>query len=55
MERWVFAVVLATTGMFAASPLAADDYPSRPIRFLHAKAETARWNRVIDTAGIARQ
>lgn len=38
MERWVLAFVLATAGMFAASPLAADDYPSRPVRFLQGFA-----------------
>ena len=38
MERWVLAFVLATAGMLAASPLAADDYPSRPIRFLQGFA-----------------
>ena len=38
MERLVFALVLAAAGLLAASPSAADDYPSRPIRFLQGFA-----------------
>ena len=34
MERLVLAFVLTAAGLLAASPLAAQDYPSRPIRFL---------------------
>jgi tripartite-type tricarboxylate transporter receptor subunit TctC len=38
MERLAFALVLTAAGMLAAAPLAADDYPSRPIRFLQGFA-----------------
>jgi Tripartite tricarboxylate transporter family receptor len=38
MERLAFALVLTAASMLAAAPLAADDYPSRPIRFLQGFA-----------------
>jgi tripartite-type tricarboxylate transporter receptor subunit TctC len=38
MERLVFAVVLTAASLLAAWPLAADDYPTRPIRFLQGFA-----------------
>jgi tripartite-type tricarboxylate transporter receptor subunit TctC len=38
MERLVLAFVLTAAGLLAASPLAAQDYPSRPIRFLQGFA-----------------
>src|SRR5262245_10471206 len=38
MERLIFAVVLTAAGLLAAAPLAAQDYPTRPIRFLQGFA-----------------
>jgi tripartite-type tricarboxylate transporter receptor subunit TctC len=38
MERLVFAAFIAAAGLLAASPLAAQDYPTRPIRFLQGFA-----------------
>ena len=38
MERLAFALVLTAAGLLAAPPLAADDYPTRPIRFLQGFA-----------------
>ena len=38
MERLAFALVLTAAGLFAAPPLAAEDYPTRPIRFLQGFA-----------------
>jgi len=38
MGRLVFALVLTALSLLAASPLAADDYPTRPIRFLQGFA-----------------
>ena len=63
MERWVFAFVPATAGMLAAPHvdkrlrgLGAFPVSSTPEAAANrTKAEIARWNRVIDTAGIARQ
>lgn len=38
MERLVFAALITAAGLLAASPLAAQDYPTRPIRFLQGFA-----------------
>jgi tripartite-type tricarboxylate transporter receptor subunit TctC len=38
MGGFILAVVLATAGALAATPLSANDYPTRPIRFLQGFA-----------------